>query len=172
MVNQVGGRFHHASRRAGRAKSTAFATEGHQMLVTALGTLHAQKSVFEPPATQIRLEFLAHEAGQRCTTPHQDGRRIPRHAARQSARAAILPDGGAHSCVALRRWCRSAAGPGKVGLRCPDAHWTAVSVPNAPTRMVHAGSRASPRPLPARSLSFQSWIRCGVRKELPIPRSR
>ena len=37
------------------------------MLVPALVTLDTQESVFEPPAAQVRLEFLAHKTGQRCT---------------------------------------------------------------------------------------------------------
>ena len=60
----MGGRFHHAPRRAREAKSAVLATESDQVLVSALVALHSQESMFEPPATQIRLELITHESGQ------------------------------------------------------------------------------------------------------------
>ena len=65
MLDEVGGGLGHASRTAARAESPAFATERHQLLMPAGIALDAQKSVFEAPAFEVRLELSVDEEGQR-----------------------------------------------------------------------------------------------------------
>ena len=64
MIDEVGGRLHHAARSATGAKTPPFAAECHQVLVQATATLDPKKSVFEQPALQLVLELLAHEHRQ------------------------------------------------------------------------------------------------------------
>jgi hypothetical protein len=58
MVDQVRGRFHHASCTARRTEAAATAAEGHQMLMAALAALDPQESMFEPSAAKVRLDYL------------------------------------------------------------------------------------------------------------------
>ena len=34
------------------------------MLMTAMGALDPQKTMFQPPAAQVRIKLIAHESGQ------------------------------------------------------------------------------------------------------------
>lgn len=61
VIDQVGGRLHHAARATTGAKSPALTTESHQVLVPAAIALHAQEAVFEQPTLQIVFELLANE---------------------------------------------------------------------------------------------------------------
>ncbi len=58
LVDQVRGRFHHASCTARRTEAAAFSAEGHQMLMAALATLDPQECLFEPSAAKVRLDYL------------------------------------------------------------------------------------------------------------------
>jgi len=56
------------------------------MFVTALVALDSQKSMFQPPATQVRIKLIAHESGQHGITFAKIGKNasarrstIPRH---------------------------------------------------------------------------------------------
>ena len=48
-------------------KAPAFATERHQLLMPAGSALHAEESVFEAPAFEVRLELFVDEVGERDT---------------------------------------------------------------------------------------------------------
>ena len=63
MLDEVGGGVGHASRTTARTESPALATERHQLLMPAGIALHAQESVFEAPAFQVRLELFDDEVG-------------------------------------------------------------------------------------------------------------
>ena len=67
MLDEVGGGVRHASRATARTEAAALATEPHQLLVPAGVALHAQESVFEAPAIQVRLELFDDEMGERDT---------------------------------------------------------------------------------------------------------
>jgi len=64
VIDQVGGRLHHAARATTGAESPPLTTEGHQVLVPAAIALDAQEAVFEQPTLQIVFELLANEPGQ------------------------------------------------------------------------------------------------------------
>ena len=67
MIDQVGGRLHHAARNAARAKSAPLAAECDQMFVAAAIALDAQEPVFQPAALQVIFKLLADELGQVAT---------------------------------------------------------------------------------------------------------
>lgn len=64
VIDQVGGRLHHAACAATGAEAPALATERHQMLVTAAIALYAQEPMLQQPALQVVLELLPHKPRQ------------------------------------------------------------------------------------------------------------
>ena len=64
MLDEVGGGIGHASRATTWTESPALATERHQLFMPAGIALHAQDSVFEAPAFQVRLELVVDELGE------------------------------------------------------------------------------------------------------------
>ena len=64
MIDQVGGRLHHAPRTAAGAESSALAAERDQMLVSAAIALDPQEAVLQQSTLQILFEFLTDELRQ------------------------------------------------------------------------------------------------------------
>jgi hypothetical protein len=64
VIDQVGGRLHHAACAATGAKASALATEGHQVLLMAAITLDSQKAVLQQSALEVILKLLADEFWQ------------------------------------------------------------------------------------------------------------
>ena len=65
MVDEVSGCLDHPAGAARWAKPTAFAREGHQVLVTAAVALHPDKAMFKATAARVLLELVNNEARQR-----------------------------------------------------------------------------------------------------------
>jgi hypothetical protein len=64
VIDQVGGRLHHAPGAATGAEAPALAAERHQVFVMAAVALDAQEAVFQQSALQVVLELPAYEHGQ------------------------------------------------------------------------------------------------------------
>jgi len=64
VIDQVGGRLHHAPCAATGAEAPALAAERHQVFVMAAVALDAQEAVFQQAALQVVVEFLADESGK------------------------------------------------------------------------------------------------------------
>jgi hypothetical protein len=64
VIDQVGGRLHHAAGAASGAKPSSLAAEGDQVFMKAAVALDAQKAVFQQAALQVVVEFLADEPRQ------------------------------------------------------------------------------------------------------------
>ena len=59
MIDQVGGRLHHATGAATWAEPPVLAAERDQVFMTAAVALDAQEPVLQQPAFQVILELLA-----------------------------------------------------------------------------------------------------------------
>lgn len=64
MIDQVGGRLHHAPGPATGTEPSALAAERHQMFVTAAVALDTQEPVLQPSALQVGVELLSDEFWQ------------------------------------------------------------------------------------------------------------
>jgi hypothetical protein len=65
MVDEVGGCLDHPAGTARRAKATALAREGHEVLMAAAVALHPYETMLQAAAAQILPELVNHEAWQR-----------------------------------------------------------------------------------------------------------
>ena len=64
VIDQVGSRLRHAPGAARRAKASALAAEGNQLVVAAVAAAQAQEAVGEDPALQESVELVSHKLRQ------------------------------------------------------------------------------------------------------------